>query len=71
MANEDQKNDSTGDTCPLLDIPCPRGQQAAVECCLRYQGEFDPMVSFRDFSLLNCATARATRMRTATVKYLF
>ncbi|MFQ5865167.1 MAG: hypothetical protein ACE5IW_08085 [bacterium] len=71
MIEEGQEHDFIGDMCPFLYLPCPRGKEAALECCRRYQGDFDPMVSFRDFSVLGCATARAARMRGATVKYLY
>jgi hypothetical protein len=48
------------DMCPLYpDMPCPRGQESAQSCQVRAEGDFDPMLDFRDYLLLNCALHRA------------
>ncbi|MFQ5824803.1 MAG: hypothetical protein ACE5JB_12155 [bacterium] len=71
MTKENEKNGLIEGMCPILDLPCPQGEESASECCLRYQSDFDPMERFRDFSILECATVRAARMRGATIKHLF
>jgi hypothetical protein len=71
MTIENQEYDSMEGICPFLHLPCPRGHEAASECFMRYQGDFDPMLSFRDFSILECATARTARRRGSTVKFLY
>lgn len=46
--------------CPLYpDMPCPRGDESAQSCQVRAEGDFDPMLDFRDYLLLNCALHRA------------
>jgi hypothetical protein len=56
-------------TCPLLEIACPRGEEQSVQCWLRVKGDFDPLTSFLDFCILDCARTRAERMRKSTVKF--
>ncbi len=56
-------------TCPLLEIACPRGEDQSTQCWLRVKGDFDPLASFADQCVLDCARARAENMRSATVKF--
>jgi hypothetical protein len=49
--------------CPIREFPCPRGTDTAIECQLRYQGDFNPMLNFHDFELLQCAAARAKELK--------
>ena len=42
--------------CPLFpDLPCPQGMEASQECSVRVNGEFDPVLYFRDDLVLHCA----------------
>jgi hypothetical protein len=42
--------------CPVFpDMHCPQGQEMIKECTVRINGNFDPMVDFRDHLLLHCA----------------
>ncbi|MFQ5751822.1 MAG: hypothetical protein ACE5HI_07480 [bacterium] len=66
---EEEKDDVMTDMCPLLELPCPRGEEAALQCCLRVQSNFDPLARFGDLCILECAKERAHRIRGATIKY--
>ena len=70
--NTDKKKTAveTGD-CPLLNLPCPQGENVAEECCLRVFGDFDPVRSFVDLSILECARNRAKKMSEGTVKFYY
>ena len=42
--------------CPVFpDFICPQGQEMSEACSVRMNGDFDPMVDFRDHLLLHCA----------------
>ncbi len=42
--------------CPLFpDLPCPQGIEAGKECSVRVNGEFDPVLYFRDDLVMHCA----------------
>ena len=42
--------------CPVFpDMPCPQGQEMSEACTVRMNGDFDPMLDFRDHLLLHCA----------------
>ena len=42
--------------CPVFpDTPCPSGEEASHQCAIRINGEFDPMLYFRDQLVLHCA----------------
>ena len=42
--------------CPLFpDLPCPQGIEASQECSVRVNGEFDPVLYFRDDLVMHCA----------------
>lgn len=57
--------------CPLLHLPCPQGKGSALQCQLRCQSGFDPVASFSDLCMLECARERAAKMRGATIKFLY
>ncbi len=54
--------------CPLFpDVPCPRGDDAAEACQVRFeQNNYDPVADFRDYLMLNCALLRAEQQREKT-----
>jgi hypothetical protein len=58
-------------TCPLNEFPCPRGKKAATQCLLQFNDNFDPMSSFADRCMLECARERAEQMRERATKYVF
>ncbi len=42
--------------CPLFpDVVCPQGEKASAECSVRVNGEFDPVLYFRDELVIHCA----------------
>ena len=42
--------------CPLFpDQPCPQGKQAADECKVRVNGDYDPVTDFKDLLVMHCA----------------
>ena len=42
--------------CPVFpEMICPQGQEMSEACTVRINGNFDPMVDFRDHLLLHCA----------------
>jgi len=42
--------------CPVFpDLVCPQGLEMSEACSVRVNGNFDPMVDFRDHLLLHCA----------------
>lgn len=45
--------------CALFpDMQCPRGEEASHSCSVRVNGDFDPVLYFRDQLLLHCAIHR-------------
>ena len=55
-ANESEK-DRAG-FCPVYDIECPSGDEAAASCEKRFQGDYNPLTSFRDADIEHCALFR-------------
>ena len=46
--------------CPLFpDLICPRGKDAAVQCEVRVNGNFDPVSYFKDYLVMHCAIFRS------------
>ena len=42
--------------CPVFpDMICPQGKKMSHECTVRINGDFDPMLYFRDHLMLHCA----------------
>jgi hypothetical protein len=56
------ERDVKPDNCPLQAVPCPGGAEAARECTVRYNSDFDPVANFHDFGMLQCAAARAEEL---------
>lgn len=68
----DDKNDKSAEClCPLLDLPCLQGREAALQCRDRVCGNFDPVARFADLFILQCAQERAAKMRDRTIKFLY
>ncbi len=67
---EEKKYDFVEGVCPLLDLPCARGEEMSLNCWTRVQGSFDPVSSFGDLCIMECAKQRADKMRGTTIKFL-
>lgn len=45
--------------CPLFpEMACPQGKEASQECEVRVNGDFDPVLYFRDELVMHCAIYR-------------
>jgi hypothetical protein len=51
------KKDEKG-WCPVYDLACPRGTEAAESCDERFLGDYNPLTSFRDQDITYCAIYR-------------
>ena len=55
--------------CPLFpDLACPQGERASEECHVRVNGEFDPVLYFRDELVIHWAIARSQSKPTAALE---
>ncbi len=55
--------------CPVFpDRICPQGHEMSHECSVRINGDYDPMLYFRDHLLLHCAIYQNQRQTLKTVK---
>lgn len=51
--------DSNQQKCPLFpDMFCPRGTEVSKACSVRINGDFDPVLYFKDHLILHCALHR-------------
>jgi len=68
----DNEQDNFFDSfCPLLDLPCPQGEEAALQCRSRVLSNFDPMASFADLCILQCAQEEEAKMRSRTIRFCY
>jgi hypothetical protein len=44
--------------CPVYDIECPSGIEAAESCENRFHNDYNPLTSFRDADIEYCALYR-------------
>lgn len=44
--------------CPVYDIECPAGSEAAASCEMRFREDYNPLTSFRDADIEHCAIYR-------------
>jgi hypothetical protein len=58
---KDKADSSTADRCPIREESCPRGPEAVEECQLRFTADFNPMLNFHDFGLMQCAVEQAEK----------
>ena len=56
--NTEQKPESRKGYCPVYDIECPSGDEAAEQCEQRFAGDYNPLTSFRDAEIEHCAIYR-------------
>lgn len=61
MKNQNSGKSSKDESCPLVDIPCPQGEEAARHCQEKVATNFDPVVSFADYFILDCARELAEK----------
>jgi hypothetical protein len=57
MALSEGFNEQTVE-CPFVAEPCPRGDDAALECQHRVAQDFDPVERFNDFQIVYCAVCQ-------------
>ena len=48
--------------CPVYDIECPAGSDAAASCDLRFEADYNPLTSFRDADIEHCAIYRSQQL---------
>jgi len=65
------KHDIDEGDCPLLNLPCSKGDRKANHCCQRFYGDFDPVANLSDLKILECAASRAKRMHEGVIKYYY
>ncbi len=53
-----QKAEKREGYCPVYDIECPAGLEAAAACELRFESDYNPLTSFRDADIEYCAIYR-------------
>ncbi|NQV30169.1 MAG: hypothetical protein HQ508_04710 [Candidatus Marinimicrobia bacterium] len=53
-----EKSDNRVGFCPVYDIECPSGSNAAVSCEGRLLGDYNPLTNFRDSDIEHCAIYR-------------
>lgn len=53
-----EKSNSREGYCPVYDIECPSGSEAAASCENRFSGDYNPLTSFRDADIEHCALFR-------------
>jgi len=56
--NTENSHHSRKGHCPVYDIECPSGSEAAESCEMRFQGDYNPLTSFRDAEIEHCAIYR-------------
>jgi len=55
--------------CPVFpDIPCPGGEEASFRCAIRINGQFDPMLYFRDQLILHCALHQSQEHKESNIE---
>jgi hypothetical protein len=64
--NAESKSNTRRGYCPVYDIECPSGDQAAEECEQRFRGDYNPLTSFRDAEIEHCAIYRKEQSENQT-----
>ncbi|NQT63087.1 MAG: hypothetical protein HQ556_09045 [Candidatus Marinimicrobia bacterium] len=57
MMTSNESNQRKG-FCPVYDIECPSGPEAATDCEDRFKSDYNPLTSFRDSEIEHCAIFR-------------
>lgn len=65
---KEKGNSVVSGVCPLSELRCPNGREAASECSMKVNNSFDPILSFSDLCILECAKEQAEKMRNRAVK---
>jgi len=52
--------------CPVYDIPCPQGEDAAASCEQRFQSDYNPLTTYRDADIEHCALYRREQAESGT-----
>jgi len=53
-----KQSDQRKGYCPVYDMECPSGPEAAAECENRFKSDYNPLTSFRDSDIEHCAIYR-------------
>ncbi len=61
MAAAKENADQGKGFCPVYDVECPSGSDAADSCENRFTGDYNPLQNFRDAEIEHCALYRAER----------
>ncbi|MCF7807620.1 MAG: hypothetical protein K9M49_08540 [Candidatus Marinimicrobia bacterium] len=48
--------------CPVYDMACPSGPEAAESCENRFTSEYNPLTNFRDAEIEHCALYRREQL---------
>ncbi len=54
----DKNSKKRDDYCPVYDIECPSGSEAADSCKMRFETDYNPLTNFRDADIEHCAIYR-------------
>lgn len=57
MMTSNESNQRKG-FCPVYDMECPSGAEAVSDCEKRFKSDYNPLTSFRDADIENCALYR-------------
>lgn len=60
-----KESDSRKNFCPVYDIECPSGPDAAEACEGRFKADYNPLTSFRDSEIEHCAIYRMEQKEAA------
>ncbi len=66
-----QKTPDDQGWCPLVELPCPQGVEVAETCALRTDHNFDPVTSYIDFAIMECARFHFSTPRTSFIKFWY
>ena len=55
---EHENSDHRSGYCPVYDIECPSGVEAAEACDARFKADYNPLLSYRDADIEHCAIYR-------------
>ncbi len=49
--------------CPVFDLACPSGLEAAEACEHRFDGDYNPLTNYRDADISHCALYRQEQLK--------
>ena len=57
-----EKSEKREGYCPVYDIECPAGSEAAASCDMRFKDDYNPLTRFRDADIEHCAIYRKEQL---------